>query len=183
MLSDILYVICSVGGLTMIVGGIYLLAKRKIYIDRTTEQPTEIVGLGVRFKTNVPGLVFFALGFIPLIYPVYKLDPSKYHVVETVRIRGSFCPTPKTMSVVYAAAAQDPVSDPGKTFSMKAPFLPDENQDYKVLLIANDIVIREKTVSWKDNTKGEIVVDFPAVPCPQTPPFSGSVRDVPPEYR
>src|SRR5262249_31794231 len=133
MFSYMLYAACSLAGLIMVFAGIWLIAKKKIYIDTETKQPTSVeLPLGVRLKINSPALAFFAIGFIPLLVPVYKLSPEKYHVVETAKITGSFDPQLDTV-VVYASMAQDPVEASGRTYRLTAPFVLDANVDYKVL--------------------------------------------------
>ena len=50
-----LYYLCSVAGLVMVVGGIWLIYKEKIFIDRETKQITEIeIPGGWKFRTNIP---------------------------------------------------------------------------------------------------------------------------------
>src|SRR6476661_10924552 len=67
-----LYYLSSFAGLVMVVGGIWLIYKQKIYIDSESKQVTEIELPIGKFKTNLPALVLFALGFVPLIYPLYQ---------------------------------------------------------------------------------------------------------------
>jgi hypothetical protein len=65
------YYLCMVAGLIMVGGGIWLLAKGKIILDAKTGEVVDfdfpLVG---KFKTNVPVLGLFLIGFIPLIYPI-----------------------------------------------------------------------------------------------------------------
>src|SRR5215813_1014704 len=70
-LVPLLY-LCSLAGFSMVVGGIWLIYKEKIYIDRESKQVTEVKTPLGSFKTNIPALVLFALGFVPLIYPIVK---------------------------------------------------------------------------------------------------------------
>jgi hypothetical protein len=65
-----LYYLSSFAGLVMVAGGIWLLYKQKIYIDSESKQVIEVELPIGKFKTNLPVLVLFALGFVPLIYPL-----------------------------------------------------------------------------------------------------------------
>ena len=57
-----LYYVVAVAGFVMVVGGMWLIAKQKIYIDRESKQPVEIkLPLGVSVKSNYPALALFAL--------------------------------------------------------------------------------------------------------------------------
>jgi hypothetical protein len=80
-----LYYLSSLAGLIMVAGGIWLLYKQKIYIDKESNQVTEIETPLGKFKTNVPALVLFALGFVPLIYPIVQSSGF----AEEVRIMGN----------------------------------------------------------------------------------------------
>ena len=65
------YYLCMMAGLIMVGGGIWLLAKKKIILDAKTGEVVDfdfpLVG---KFKTNIPVLGLFLIGFIPLIYPI-----------------------------------------------------------------------------------------------------------------
>lgn len=74
----VLFYLVAVGGFVMVVGGMWLILKEKIYIDRESKQQIAIkLPGGWSFQSNYPALALFVLGFIPLIYPlqqVYTLD-------------------------------------------------------------------------------------------------------------
>ena len=55
-----LYYMCSTAGLVMIGGGIRLIYKQRIYIDREWKRPVEINTPLGNFKSNYPALVVFA---------------------------------------------------------------------------------------------------------------------------
>ena len=61
-------------GFVMVAGGMWLLYKQKIVIDKESNQPIEISLPGdLKFKSNYPALALFVLGFFPLVYPLSKL--------------------------------------------------------------------------------------------------------------
>lgn len=56
----------------MVVVGIWLIYQQKIYIDAESKQVTEIETPIGKFRTNLPALVLFAFGFVPLVYPIVQ---------------------------------------------------------------------------------------------------------------
>jgi hypothetical protein len=104
-----LYYLSACGGLVMVVGGIVLLYRQKISIDKAGRVQTEITTPLGKFKTNSPALVLFALGFVPLIYPMYQLAGLAKQVtirgnVKAVSVSPQMTPqTSKLPSVTYRA--------------------------------------------------------------------------------
>lgn len=94
----------------MIIGGIWLIYKQKIYIDRETKQVTEIGTPLGNFKTNAPALMLFGLGFVPLIYPMFQLAGD----VREVSIRGTL-QTDSPVDV-YAVIATDSLPSGGRFY-------------------------------------------------------------------
>lgn len=173
-----LYYLCSVAGFVMVVGGIWLIYKEKIYIDRESQQPIEVQTPLGGFKSNYPALALFVLGFFPLVYPLGAMrDLVDYVKVETVRITG-----PVEASVypvlVYAARAQDALNGNGD-FLVPVPFV--GNDDYRVLLVVNGRVIDEERVKRVEPGK-DIKLEFRPVQIeaslfePQLNPVSNDFR-------
>ena len=185
MFTYVLYIACSLAGLIMIVGGIWLLAKQKIYLDRETKEPIDVeLPGGMKVKANSPALALFLVGFIPLLYPVYKLNPEKYRVVQTANLTGSIDPRADTI-VVYASLAEDSVQPNEKTFRIPAHFVADQDVNYKVLLLANNWLISEGRATWKDrdSQSGEIRVNLTTIAYPPpTKPYKAQVGPVPTEF-
>jgi len=146
-------------GLAMVVGGIWLIYKQKIYVDKESNQPLE-VGLpgGFTFKSNYPALALFALGFFPLIYPLSELSKLvEYPHVVTVKLTG----VPNTNvypALVYASVAPYPVTRDGDSFTVPVPFIGKGDEEYKVLLIANEHVMDTQTAKKTGN--GNIEIKF-----------------------
>src|SRR5262245_28074335 len=137
-----LYYMVSTAGVVMIVGGIWLIYKEKIFIDRESKKPIQITSPLGSFKSNYPALTLFALGFVPLIYPIYSINNLRDFVrVTTVRIKGPVQASAYPV-LVYAARAQDAVSSQGE-FQVPVPYLDSYENDYKILLVVNGHVIDE----------------------------------------
>jgi len=112
----------------MIVGGIWLIYKQKIYIDRETKQVTEIdIPLFGKLKTNVPALVLFALGFVPLLYPISRSQ------TQYVKVHGSVVSSVRPVTVYAVVETQ--VVENGETFSLPIPLLQSADYTPKVLYV------------------------------------------------
>jgi len=90
---------------------------------------------------------------------------------------------PPTTSIfpatVYAAVTRDSVDNEGDTFSVSVPFIGKGDEQYKVLLIANDHVLDIQTAK---NTNGQdIPITFKPVLSP--PEFKTTSEQVPPAYQ
>ena len=178
MFVNAMYAACSLAGLVMVVGGIWLIAKQKIYIDRETMQPITVeIPFGVRFKANSPALAFFVIGFVPLLFPVWKLNPQHYRHVEQANLI-SANPSPLSQEVdpsnrdmdVYVAVASHEHLDPGQEMlRLPVSFIIDDSSGdatVRVLFISNNYVLNRQTASWKaaKGQDGKIVLTFPDIP-------------------
>jgi len=80
-----LYIACAAAGASIILGGIWLIYKQKIYIDSETKQPTEFdLPFFGKLKTNTPALGLFFFGCVLLIYPIHKSQTSYLHLQGSV---------------------------------------------------------------------------------------------------
>jgi hypothetical protein len=155
----LLFLMTELAGFVMVVGGMWLIYKQKIYIDKESNQPIEIKLPGdFTFKSNYPALALFALGFFPLIYPFQQLSKLEaYPHVVRVNLTG----TPNTNAypaLVYASMAPSAVTQQGDTFTVTVPFIGKEDDEYKVLLVANEHILDTQTV--KKTGDGDIEVKF-----------------------
>ncbi len=144
-----LYYLSSIAGLIMVAGGIWLLYKQKIYIDRESKEVTEIETPIGKFKTNIPALVLFALGFVPLIYPIVK----SAGFAQEIRIKGSVRSNAFPVQV-YAIIESDSLVQDGE-FSLKVPILANIGKEYKILYLAGKIVLEDRA-DLETKEKGDV---------------------------
>jgi len=126
-----LFLLCSVAGLIMVVGSLFLLWRGRIYLD-DKGNPTQIeLPMGIKFSTQVPVLVMFFFGVVMVVFPPYhfgktyrdaNLCPDKsFHTKqfpEMVSVTGNvFSPTP--IDVYAVVGWQDKVRN---TVLMELPF-------------------------------------------------------------
>jgi len=94
-----LFLLCSVAGLIMVVGSLFLLWRGRIYLDHKGEQVTQIeLPMGIKFSTQFPVLVMFFLGVVLLIYPPYYFGKT-YH-------DANLCPNKSLHSQVFPEMVQ-----------------------------------------------------------------------------
>lgn len=131
-----LYYFCSFAGLVMVVGGIWLVAREKLYVDRETKEVTTIeLPFGVKLQTNIPALALFLLGFVPLIYPLYATSGLLEEIQLSGEVAGDGFPVE-----VYAVVESDFLRAPGH-FRMAVPDLDGQRDHYKVLYVAGNAVL------------------------------------------
>lgn len=171
-----LYYLCSIAGFVMVVGGIWLVYKQKIYIDRESKQVTEIETPIGKFKTNLPALVLFALGFVPLIYPIVE----SRRFAEQVRIRGSVKSDVHPV-FVYAATRSDALRE-DREFKFSVPRVRAVGEDYKVIYVAGETVVDDQ-VDLAESASGEIVLEPMVITDSGVTEFEGHIEAVPEEFR
>jgi len=173
-----LYFLSALTGVIMVVGGIWLIYKEKIYIDAESKQPIEISTPIGGFKNNYPALTLFALGFFPLIYPIYTINNlSTYAPVQKVRIKG-VVDAHSYPALVYASVDQDARTGKGD-FEILVPFVGTEQKDYKMLLVVNGQVLGEESAHRIDG--GDIEVNFKPV-IAEDSPYEPVLAPVPAGY-
>jgi hypothetical protein len=145
-----LYYLSSLAGLIMVAGGIWLLYKQKIYIDRESNQVTEIETPLGKFKTNIPALALFALGFFPLIYPIVKAAQFG----EDVPIRGNLNADVYPVTV-YAAVVSDSLFKAGD-YSLRVPALGKTGKEYRILFISGNSLVDVCPADPQKTREGEI---------------------------
>ena len=144
-----LYYISAIAGLVMVVGGIWLIFKEKIYIDRETKTVTEIeTPFGFKFKTNIPALIIFVMGLLALFYPIVKSAPGIAEVRFQGEVNSQIFPKSETPIAVYAVVVSDTIRNP-RSFNLRVPFLGND-YEYKVLYVVGE-ALQEEPVLLKAN--------------------------------
>jgi len=178
----ILLAMTALAGFIMVVGGMWLVYKQKIYIDRESNKPIEIKLPGnFSFTGNYPALALFALGFFPLIYPLHEVRiPPGYVLVRNVKIKGTVH-SQAYPALVYAAAAPYPVVNDGDGFDVPVPVINGDGE-YKVLLIVDGHVLDSQLAKATSETDREIEVQFkPVIVDP--PQYKGEIKPIPASYQ
>jgi hypothetical protein len=155
----VLYFLSSFAGLIMIVGGIWLIYKEKIYIDAESKQAIEIKTPLGGFKNNYPALTLFALGFFPLIYPIYRLGDIQDGRVRVATVRLSGPVKVSAYPVAIYAAAEDYFVERDGSFTVDVPIFGERDKEYKVLLVVNNQVLDTQRVRVRPDSN-ELSVQF-----------------------
>ena len=133
-----LYYLSSLAGFIMVAGGIWMLYKQKIYIDRASKKVTEISTPIGTFRTNIPALALFALGFFPLVYPIVKSAGFAEEILIRGNVRASAFPVQ-----VYAVVQSDSLLQ-NRDFALKVPVLRELGQEYKILYVCGSLVCEDR---------------------------------------
>lgn len=166
---------CSIAGVIMVAGGIFLIYKEKIYIDKETKKVTEIETPIGKFKTNAPALVLFVLGFFPLVYPIYTAKERG----KMVTISGELSSTNYPVNV-YAIAESESLLNDG-SYKLMVP-AKSENDKYKIIFYSHNIFI-EDTADFKGVENDNIRIAKKSITVPQTSPvFKKNIIEVPSEF-
>ncbi len=186
----VLFFLSTIAGFVMVVGGMWLIYKEKIYIDRESKQPIKVELPGsLSFSSNYPALALFVLGFFPLVYPFHELPTlDEYKRVKNVQIRGLIHSDgvhdvlqPDVATVVYAAQLPAyPLVKSGEEFSLEVPVIRG-TEEYQVMLIVNGHVLDYQKASAKGNGD-EIKLEFKP-PVVEPAQYAGKIDPVPAEYR
>jgi hypothetical protein len=138
-----LYYLSSLAGLGMVLGGIWLTYKQKIYINAESKEVTEIETPIGKFRTNVPALALFALGFVPLIYPMIHSSQLREEVSLAGDIDGIGSHVPID---VLAVVRSETRYGPGK-FHLAVPMGKGLESQYKVFYIMGTTIVDSDDVS------------------------------------
>lgn len=149
----LLYYLSSVTGLIMVVGGIFLLYKEKIYIDSQTKEVTALETPVGTFRTNAPALALFLIGFIPLIYPIYQSSKKE----DTVTLYGKLIED-NSIYPVQAYVVLDSQSFNNKSdYIFNVPAHWDKGY-YKVLYKMKGDNVQEETANLASAQNGQITL-------------------------
>ena len=129
-----LFLLCSLAGLLLVAGSLYLLLKG--IIDLKGGQGVSEMELpgGTKIKTPVPALIMFVLGVFMVVFPVYKspdlcpdLNWHKKTMLELVELHGKV--SDATHVEVDAIVDEQEVGT-SESFVLSVPFV--ENRRYTV---------------------------------------------------
>lgn len=176
----ILFFMTALAGFVMIAGGMWLIYKEKIYIDRESNKPIEVKLPGnFSFTSNYPALALFALGFFPLVYPFHELPQlTKYILVRKVKFKGSI-QSDAHPALVYAARTPYAVEQTDDGFNFDVPVIKGD-EEYRALLIVDGHVIASQTVA--PTASDEILVQFKPV-LVDPPQYKAQIAPLPADYK
>lgn len=134
-LSILLFLLCSLAGLIMVVGSLFLLWKGRIYLDNEGKNVSEFeLPLGFRIKTQFPVLVMFLFGTFLMALPIYynpRLCPDlPFHnkaPLEMVDLTGKIN-SPTTVKVLAVVAEQQANGE--REIKLRVPYV--ENRPYRI---------------------------------------------------
>ena len=141
--------LCSFAGFIMVSGGIFLIYKEKIYIDKETNKVTSVETPFGKFKTNAPALALFVLGFIPLVLPIYFVKDHSEKIKICGELSSNYYPV-----TIYAVTESDSLINDG-SYTLTVPSRP-ESGNYKLIFYSNSIFVEEKA-DFEDMSDGVIL--------------------------
>lgn len=129
-LNWLILLLCSLGGLMMLAGSLYLLWKGRIDMGKETGTPVKIkLPGGFEMETPVAGIVMFVLGVFMLFVPIYyspKMCPNltfhKKNPLEMVELRGKV--STDTDVEVYVVVDEQK-ANAEQAISLSVPYLSD----------------------------------------------------------
>jgi hypothetical protein len=173
-----LYYFCSFAGLVMVVGGIWLVYKEKIVIDRESKQVTEIETPFGKFRTNLPALVLFALGFVPLIFPIVR---SVGYSTE-MRIQGRITSGAHPVSI-YAVVTKDVLQGDG-VYNLHVPAPFGRAADYSIMYVVGGEAQSEDIVDPSTQQSGIVTMRDTSLAIGAAKQYvPGEVASIPDEFK
>jgi hypothetical protein len=157
----LLFVSCSLAGLIMVIGSLYLLWKGRIDLRRETKSSTKFkLPGGVEVETPVAGLVMFVMGVIMLFIPIHyspKIckDPA-FHLkkpLEMVDLRGKVS-TDSNIEVYVIVDEQKANAD--QTIALSVPYMDDRRYFVRYVNTAGEMVNEENFRLGKDDRVYEL---------------------------
>lgn len=168
--------LCSIAGFVMVAGGVFLIYKEKIYIDKETNSVTSVETPMGTFKTNVPALALFILGFIPLVFPIYIVKSHSEKIGISGEITSNVFPV-----TVYAVYESETLQNDG-SYTLKVPSQTDSGK-YKLIFYSNNIFIEDKA-DFNDMNDGVIAIPKKIISNPKRQVvFRKEIQDTPPKFK
>ncbi|HXO28342.1 MAG TPA: hypothetical protein VOA80_13420 [Thermoanaerobaculia bacterium] len=173
-----LFYLSSLAGFVMVAGGVWLIYKEKLYIDKESREITEIeIPMFGKFRTNVPALMLFALGFVPLIFPMWRLsrELDKVHLLGSVE--GAVMGNPVQ---VLAVAGTETLRN-AREFELILP--KDVAQSSYTLIYIQGSAIFEDHVQLKEEMDGKVHAPSHLVhPLPDPVKYAPNLPAVSPDF-
>ncbi len=143
----IINLLSSLSGLLITLGGIWLLYKKKIYIDSTTGRPTVIeLPFMIKISANLPVLLFFGIGVSLLIFPIYRSTKAPPRVAISGSLEGNALPID-----VYAVVASEKIVSPGRYIIRLSGVSPEVGECKIIYLSGNGKLIAQDFVAIDGN--------------------------------
>lgn len=142
--------ISQLTGLIMTIGGIVLIYKQKIDINRVTKDMEITVPFFGKLRTNTPALALFVIGFFPILYPIQKLKTEYMHVQQNVD--SDVHPV-----VIYAVVNTKTIQSGVGRFDLSIPVLPVEDYSPQIVYVAGTMTASQD-VDPKQTTYGLITL-------------------------
>jgi len=141
--TQVILFICGGGGLVIVAGCIWLLAKQRIYLDKESNATaTELqLPLGIKLKTATPVIALFVVGAGLLIYAANQASEHAKHLMEqgsTVDVRGAVSGDNESVAL-YAALVSTSLPGSGP-FSFAVP-KPHPNHPYTLLYLVDGRIV------------------------------------------
>lgn len=157
----LLLLFCSLAGLIMVIGSLYLLWKGRIGLNKETQSPTKIkLPGGFSVETPVAGLVMFVMGVIMLFIPIHyspKLcqDPAFHQKkpLEMVDLRGKV--STDTNVEVYAIIDEQK-ANADQVIELSVPYLADRRYVVRYFDKDGEMVEEETFRLGKDDKVHEL---------------------------
>ena len=153
----------SIGGGAMLGAGSSItgagVAELGLGSPKKVEIKTPIGG----FKNNYPALTLFALGFFPLIYPIYAINDIQDGRVRVASVRLSGPVNVRAYPVAIYASAEDYFVERDGSFSVDVPIFGERDKEYKVLLVVNGQVLDTQRVRVGPDTVEQQISFMPPV--------------------
>lgn len=147
-----IYTICCLTGAGMVIGGVWLIYKEKIYLNPDTKEvlSVELPFFG-KFRTNVPALGLFVIGIMPLIYSLYKLTLTTPYIQVEQMVTSDDHPVAVYVAVGSKSVPRD------STFRVSVPVI--NNPDYtpELVYLAGP-VIDHVEINLDEQKDGQIVL-------------------------
>ncbi|MDQ5844000.1 MAG: hypothetical protein M3539_01735 [Acidobacteriota bacterium] len=159
-LNWLLLLLCSLAGLIMVIGSLYLLWRGRIDLRDETKGSTKFKFLGFEMETPVAGLIMFVMGVVMLYIPIYyspkmcvDLAFHQKKPLEMVDLRGKVS-TDTNIKVFAIVDEQEANAD--QTIALSVPYLVDRRYVVRYFNKAGEKVDEETFRLGKDDKVYEL---------------------------